>query len=79
MIRMLNHIKLAPLLLGLLLGIIGVLFIKPEQSVTYKYPTPETADKMIYKDKNNVCYRYKANQVDCDKNEGRLKDFPLNK
>jgi len=76
---MLNHIKLAPLLLGLLLGIIGILFIKPEQSITYKYPTPATAEKTIYKDKNGVCYRYEPKEVDCDKNEGRLKDFPLSK
>lgn len=76
---MLKHIKLAPLLLGLLLGIIGILFIKPEQSITYKYPTPATAEKTIYKDKNGVCYRYDAKEVECDKNEGRLKEFPLSK
>lgn len=76
---MLNHIKVIPLLIGLLLGIFGILFIKPEQSITYKYPTPETADKIVYKDKNGVCYRYDPKQVECDKHEGRLKDFPLSK
>lgn len=76
---MLKHIKIAPLLLGILLGVFGILFIKPEQTITYKYPTPETAEKTIYKDKNGVCYRYEAKQVDCDKNEERLKEFPLSK
>lgn len=76
---MFNHVKVAPLLLGLILGIIGILFIKPEQTVTYKYPTPENAEKTIYKDKNGVCYRYTAKEVNCDQHEGRLKEFPLSK
>jgi len=54
-------------------------FIKPQQNITYKYPTPETSGKVVYKDKNGVCYKYTAKQQDCDKNEVRLKDFPLNK
>jgi hypothetical protein len=48
-------------------------------NVVNKYPTPETSDKLTYKDKNGVCYKYISKQVDCDKNESRLKDFPLNK
>lgn len=76
---MLKHIRLIPLLVGIVIGIIGILFINPEKNVIYKYPTPENAEKIVYKDKNGVCYTYKANSVDCDKNESRLKDFPLNK
>lgn len=76
---MFQHIRLVPLLIGLVIGIIGILFVKPTQNVIYKYPTPENAGKIVYKDKNDVCYVYKAQQVDCDKNESKLKDFPLNK
>jgi hypothetical protein len=76
---MLKHIRLIPFLIGLAIGVVAILFINPEQIINYKYPTPETADKTIYKDKNGVCYKYIANVVDCDKNESRLKDFPLTK
>jgi hypothetical protein len=76
---MLKHIRLIPLIIGLILGIIAVFFVKPQQNIIYSYPTPETSGKTIYKDKNNVCYKYSAKEVDCDKNESRLKDFPLNK
>ena len=75
---MFQHIRLVPLLIGLVIGIIGILFVKPTQNVIYKYPTPENAGKIVYKDKNDVCYVYKEQQVDCDKNESKLKDFPLN-
>jgi hypothetical protein len=76
---MLKHIQFIPLIIGLVIGVIAVLFIKPQQNVIYKYPIPETADKVIYKDKNGVCYKYKATKVECDKNESRLKDFPISK
>lgn len=76
---MLKHLRIIPLISGLVIGIIAVLFIKPQQNIVYKYPTPDTAGKVIYKDKNGVCYKYGATKVDCDKNESRLKDFPLNR
>lgn len=76
---MLKHIRPIPLLMGLVIGIVAILFIKPEKSVIFKYPTPDNAGKVIYKDKNGVCYKYSAKAVDCDKNESRIKDFPLNK
>jgi hypothetical protein len=76
---MINHIRIVPLLTGLVIGIIAILCVKPEETVIYKYPHPDIADKTIYKDKNGVCYRYKATKVDCDKNQDKLKDFPLSK
>ena len=74
---MLKHIRLMPFVIGVIVGIIGILVIKPEKSIVLKYPTPENAEKVLYKDKNGICYRYKATKVDCDKNESRLKSYPL--
>ena len=76
---MLKHIRLVPLISGLVVGIIAILCIKPQKEVVYKYPTPESAGKVVYKDKNGVCYKYSSKEVSCDKNESRLKDFPLSK
>jgi hypothetical protein len=76
---MLKHIRVLPLILGIVIGIVAVFFVKPSKNVVNKYPTPETANKLVYKDKNGVCYKYTAKQVDCDKNESRLKDFPIAK
>lgn len=76
---MIKHIRLIPLFLGLVVGVIAILYIKPEQAVVYKYPTPENCKDLIFKDKNSMCYKYSTKEVDCDKNESRLKSFPLNK
>ena len=76
---MLKHIQVIPLILGLVVGIIAILCINPEKSVVRVYPQPATAQKTIYKDKNGVCYRYQAKEVNCDANQDKLKDFPLSK
>ncbi len=76
---MIKHIKIYPLILGIIFGIIAILCIKPQQNVVYKYPNPSDKNQLIYKDNNGICYTYKHNEVDCDKNESRLKNFPLSK
>jgi len=74
---MLKHIRLVPLIVGIVIGIIGIYFVKPEHSIIYKYPTPENAGKLTYKDKNGLCYKYTSKEVNCDANESRLKDYPI--
>ena len=74
---MISHIRIVPLLAGLVLGIIAILFVKPEDTVVYKYPHPDIADKTIYKDKNGVCYQYSAEKQDCSANREKQKPYPL--
>lgn len=76
---MLKHLKIIPFIAGLVIGVIAILYIKPQKDVVYKYPSPDNAGKITYKDKNGVCYKYSAKKVSCDSNEGRLKDYPLTK
>lgn len=76
---MLHHIRLSTLVIGIVIGVVGILFIDPEGVVTHKYPTPELAKEIVYKDRNGVCYQYVPKEVDCDKNESRLKPFPLSR
>jgi len=71
--------RLVPFICGVAIGIIAVLYVKPEETIVRKYPTPETVKDLVYKDKNGMCYKYSAKKVDCDKNEAKLKDFPLSK
>jgi hypothetical protein len=76
---MIKHIVILPLICGIIIGILGVFYIKPEQKIIYKYPNPEDTNKTIYKDKNGVCYTYSSKETNCDKNEEKLKNFPLSK
>ncbi len=72
-----NHVQLLPLLLGLFFGMFFVYVLKPTPVVVYKYPTIDNAGKVVYQDRNGVCFKYHADTVDCDKNEGRITTYPL--
>lgn len=64
-------------MIGIVVGIIGIYGIKPVMADVIKYPTPENCDRLIYKDKNGMCYKYNTKVVNCDANENRLKSFPI--
>ena len=67
-----------PFLIGLAVGgFYVILGGKGVHETIYKYPHPTTVDALVYKDPNGACYRYKVETVDCDKNEGKLKEYPL--
>jgi len=67
-----------PFLIGLTIGILYIAMGgRGTHEVIYKYPHPTTVDALVYKDPNGACYKYKVDQVDCDKNERTLKEYPL--
>jgi hypothetical protein len=72
-----NNIKLLPLLLGLFFGMFLVYVLKPTPMIVYKYPSIDNAGKIVYQDRNGVCFKYHADTVDCDKNEERITPYPL--
>lgn len=47
------------------LGLIYVYLSAPKQRVIIKYPTPYNANKLIYKNENEFCYKYIAEEVKC--------------
>jgi hypothetical protein len=67
-----------PFVIGVILGTVYILLGgRGIHEVIYKYPHPTTVDALVYKDPNGACYRYKVEQVNCDKNERKLKEYPL--
>ena len=67
-----------PFAIGIISGILYIVMGgRGAHEVIYKYPHPSTVDALIYKDPNGACYRYKVEQVNCDKNEKKLKEYPL--
>ena len=70
--------NLVPFIIGVTCGIAYLaLGGRGSHEVIYKYPHPTTVDALTYKDPNGACYRYKVEQVNCDKNEKKLKEYPL--
>ncbi len=74
---MLNHFEILPFLVGIFVGFVGLYYWKSKPGVIQKYPHPSNVEKNVYRDPNGVCYKYQSKEVDCDKNEGTLKQYPI--
>ena len=53
--------------IALCVGFFIVYITAPKPEVIIKYPTPENAGRIIYKNKAEDCYKYKADKVKCPK------------
>jgi len=50
---------------------IGILFIylsSPKQKIIIKYPTPYNSNKIVYKNENDICYKYDVEEIKCSDN-----------
>jgi hypothetical protein len=74
---MFDHFRFIPFLIGLVVGFIVFMIYKPEKQEIKRYPHPSEGQHNIYKDANGACYKYTSHEVNCDANEGTLKDYPI--
>lgn len=74
---MLKHLRLFPLLAGAAVGVLVLYFYKAPRVVVTDYPHPQNVNERVYRDNNGVCYKYTAKNVDCDANEGTLRQYPI--
>jgi hypothetical protein len=78
MSKIFEFFHLIPFLIGLAIGVLYIVMGgRGTHETIYKYPHPTTVDALVYKDPNGACYRYKVEEVNCDKNEKNLKEYPL--
>jgi hypothetical protein len=74
---MIKHFRIIPFLIGASIGLYLVYNFHSDTPTVFRYPSPENVDKLTYRDKNGVCYKYKSTEVDCNKNEKTLKQYPI--
>lgn len=65
-------------LISFSLGIFFVYLFTPQPRIIIKFPTPDNAGKILYKDNNDVCYKYKATEVQCPINKKLIYKLPIN-
>lgn len=73
----LDYIDPFAFLVSLGIGIFVTYVIRREPRIIIKYPTPENAGKITYVDDAGVCYRYKATEVECPKDKGKVKKIKI--
>jgi len=59
----------AAFLIALSVGMLYVYASTPKPKVVIKYPNPDNAKSIVYKDAADSCYMYKADKVECTKDK----------
>jgi hypothetical protein len=68
--------KIIPFVAGLVIG--GIIFFgfKPDtKDRVVKWPNPENAGKVVYRDRNGLCYKFESQIVDCAKVQEKLQAY----
>ena len=60
-----NYINIPVFLISLAFGLIFVAVFNPSRRTIFVYPTPENVNKILYQDKADNCFQYKAIETEC--------------
>lgn len=69
---MLDYIDPLYFFISLFIGLFVAYVSAPVPDIVIKYPTPENAGKVVYKDDSDVCYKYEAIEVDCPSDKSKI-------
>jgi hypothetical protein len=69
-----KYISLPVFIISLAFGLFFVYVYGEDLSPVYVYPSPENVNKILYQDKADNCFQYKAVEVECtpDAKEGAI-------
>jgi hypothetical protein len=62
-------------MLSFAIGMFLVYIVAPPPEIVLKFPSPYNAEKVLYRDKSNTCYRYHSEKVSCT--SGNVKPQPI--
>tara|TARA_Y100000591_G_C21575188_1_gene565439 strand:+ start:79 stop:345 length:267 start_codon:yes stop_codon:yes gene_type:complete len=73
-----KYIKLNVFLISFSIGIFYVYMVQPQKEVVYRFPNPDNVSKLVYKDNNDTCYKYKVEERNCSElNKNQIKSQPI--
>jgi hypothetical protein len=74
---LLNYISLPVFLVSFAVGLFFVYILGPEMKKIYVYPSPETVDKVLFKDKADNCFYFKEEVVECPSDKSKISTIPI--
>jgi hypothetical protein len=64
-IMFMKYVSLPVFLISLAFGLFFVYIYGEDLKPIYVYPTPENVNKILYQDKADNCFQYKAMETEC--------------
>lgn len=74
---LLNYISLPIFLISFAIGLFFIYALGPEMKTIYIYPSPESVDKVLFKDKADNCFYFEQEIVECPKDENLISKIPI--
>jgi hypothetical protein len=74
---LLNYISLPIFLISFAIGLFFIYVLGPEMKTIYIYPTPESVDKILFKDKADNCFYFEQEIVECPKDKNLISKIPI--
>ena len=74
---MLNLIKPTYFFISFAIGILFVYILSPKPEVVVKFPSPYNSGNVVYKDKNDTCYKYQSEKTECPLDGKLIKPQPI--
>jgi hypothetical protein len=64
-------------IISLAIGLFIVYIQTPDFNTIYVYPNPDNEEKILYKDKSNVCHKMKSQEVKCPIDANKIREYPV--
>jgi hypothetical protein len=74
---MFKYISIPVFLISLMVGLFFVYILGPDIKSVYIYPSPETIDKVLIKDKSGNCFRFNQLEIKCPSDAGSISRIPI--
>ena len=72
MFQFTEYIDARAFFISFCIGIFITYVLAPPKKYIIQYPTPQTSDEKVYKDKADVCYKYQAKEVSCPSDSHKI-------
>ena len=72
-----RYISIPIFLISLIIGLFFVYILGPDIKTVYIYPSPETMDKVLIKDKSDNCFHFNQLEVKCPSDAGLISRIPI--
>ena len=59
------------------IGMIYIYISTPKPKIIIKYPNPYNCGKIVYRDKSDTCFVFKAKKVTCPTDKKKIKQQPI--
>ena len=72
-----RYISIPVFLISFAIGLFFIYILGPEMKDIFIYPSPETVNKVLFKDKADNCFYFEQEEVKCPQDESLISSIPI--